>query len=88
MIVDRTVVNAFAFTGGNYLFFLLGNSGETDVDMVIEQLWCAEAENRDKRQLCLDYINQQNRVQQQSTAVFEDRSRGSARRDITIHGTL
>jgi len=38
MIVCGAVVSALAFTGGNHLFFLFGNNGEADVDMVIEQL--------------------------------------------------
>ena len=55
MMIGGAVVNALAFTGGNYLFSMLGRSGEAEKErkrhnMAIEAL-------QHKRQLRLDYLN-------------------------------
>ena len=60
MMIGGAVVNALAFTGGNYLFSLLGKSGDAEKerkrhDLAIEALQRAESEYRHKRQQRLDY---------------------------------
>ena len=70
MMIGGAVVNALAFTGGNYLFSMLGRSGEAEKErkrhnMAIEAL-------QHKRQLRLDYLNKQLRAEQHSVQVFED----------------
>ena len=77
MMIGGAVVNALAFTGGNYLFSMLGRSNEAEKerkrhDMAIEEHQRAESEYQHKRQLRLDYLNQQLRAEQHSTQVFED----------------
>ena len=65
MMIGGAVVNALAFTGGNYLFSMLGSkSGEAEKerkrhDLAIEQLQQAEFEYQHKRRLRLDYLNKQ-----------------------------
>ena len=78
MMVGGAVVNALAFTGGNYLFSLLGGkSAEAEKerkrhDLAVEVLQRAEVKYQHKRQLRLDYFNQQLRAEQYSAQVFED----------------
>jgi len=77
MMIVGAVVNALSFTGGNYLFSLLGRSDEAQKerkrhDLAIEALQRAESEYQHKRQLRLDYLHQQLRAEQHSTQVFED----------------
>ena len=77
MMIGGAVLNALAFTGGNYLFSILGRSNEAEKerkrhDMAIEEHQRAESEYQHKRQLRLDYLNQQLRAEQHSTQVFED----------------
>ena len=77
MMIGGAVVNALAFTGGNYLFSMLGRSDEAEKerkrhDLAIEELQRAEREYQHKRQLRLDYLNQQLRAEQHSSQVFED----------------
>jgi len=67
MMIGGAVVNAIAFTGGNYLFSLLGRRDEAEKerkrhDLAIEALQRAESEYQHKRRLRLDYLNQQLRV--------------------------
>ena len=65
MMIGSAVVNALAFTGGNYLFSILGSkNGEAEKErkrhnLAIEQLQQAEFEYQHKRRLCLDYLNKQ-----------------------------
>jgi len=78
MMIGGAVVNALAFTGGNYLFFTLGSkSGEAEKerkrhDLALEALQRAQFEYQHKRRLRLDYLNQQLRAEQHSMQVFED----------------
>jgi len=77
MMIGDAVVNALAFTGGNYLFSLLGRSDEAEQerkrhDLAIEALQRAESEYQHKRRLRLEYLNQQLRAEQHSLQVFED----------------
>ena len=77
MMIGGAVVNALAITGGNYLFSMLGRSGEAEKerkrhDLAIEELQRTESEYRHKRQLRLDYLNQRLRAEQHSAQVFED----------------
>jgi len=65
MMVGGAVVNALAFTDGNYPFCLLGDkSAEAEKErkrhgLAIEELQRAQANYRHKRQLRLDYLNKQ-----------------------------
>jgi len=78
MMVGGAVVNALAFTGGNYLFSLLGDkSAEAEKerkrhDLAIEELQRAQVKYQHKRQLRLEYLNQRLQAQQHSAQVFED----------------
>ena len=77
MMIGGAVVNALAFAGGSYLFSMLGRSGEAEKerkrhDLAIEELQQAKSEYRHKRELRLDYLNQQLRAEQHSAQVFED----------------
>jgi len=78
MMIGGAVVNALAFIGGNYRFSMLGGkSGETEKerkrhDLAIRALQRTEIEYQHKRQLRLDYLNQQLRAEQHSMQVFED----------------
>ena len=76
-MIGGAVVNALAFTGGNYLFSMLGRSDEAVEerkrhDLAIEELQLAEREYQHKRQQRLDYLNQRLRAEQHSAQVFED----------------
>jgi len=61
MMVGGAVVNALAFTGGNYMFSLFGDkSAEAEKerkrhDLAIEELQRAQVKYQRKRQLRLDY---------------------------------
>lgn len=78
MMVGGAVVNALAFTGGNYLFSLLGDkSAEAEKerkrhDLAIEELQRAQVKNQHRRQLLLDYLSQQLQAKQHTAQVFED----------------
>jgi len=73
MTIGGAIVNAIAFTGGNYLFSFFGRSDEAEKEiMAIEALQRAESEYQHKRRLRLDYLNQQHRAEQHSLQVFED----------------
>ena len=76
MMIGGTVVNALAFTGGNYLFSMLGRSDEAEKErkrhyLAIEELQRAESEYRHKRELRLDYLNRELRAEQHSAQVFD-----------------
>jgi len=74
MMVGSAVVNALAFTGGNYLFSLLGDkiAKRKQHNLAIEELQRAQVKYQHKRQLRLDYLNQQLQAEQHSAQVFED----------------
>ena len=72
MMTGGTVVNALAFTGGNYLFSVLGSkSGEAEKERKRHDL-AIEFEYQHKRQLRLDYLNKQLRDEEHSMLVFKD----------------
>jgi len=69
MMVGGAVVNALAFSGGNYLFSMFGKSGEAEKerkrhDLAIEAIQRAESEYQHKRQLRLGYLNRQLQAEQ------------------------
>ena len=71
MMIGGAVVNALAFTGGNYLFSVLGRSGEAEKerkrhDLDIEKLQHAQSEYQHKRLLQLDCLNRELRAEQHS----------------------
>ena len=77
MMVGGAVVNALAFSGGNYLFSMFGKSNEAEKerkrhDLAIEALQRAESEYQHKRQLRLGYLNRQLQAEQHSMQVFDD----------------
>jgi len=77
MMIGGAIVNALAFTGGNYLFSFFGRSDQAEKerkrhDLAIEALQCAESEYQHKRWLRLDYLYQQLIAEQHSLQVFED----------------
>jgi len=77
MMMGGAVVNALAFTGGNYLFSMLGDkSAEAEKerkrhDLAIEELQRSHANYQHKRQLRRDYLNQQLQAEQHSAQVFD-----------------
>jgi len=78
IMVGDAVVNGLAFTGGNYLFSLVRDkSAEAEKerkrhDLAIEELQRAQVKYQHKRQLRLDYLNQQLQAEQHSAQVPED----------------
>ena len=70
MMIGGAVVNALAFTGGNYLFSMLGRSGEAEKERKRHDLAVEELQHR--RQLRLDYLNKRLRAEHHSAQVFED----------------
>jgi len=78
MMVGGAVVNALAFTRGNYLFSLLGGkNAEAEkerkrYDLDTEELQRAQVQYQHKRQLRLDYLNRRLQAEQHGAQVFED----------------
>ena len=70
------MVNALAFSGSNYLFFMLRSSGLNKErerhDQAIEQLQTAQAEWSRKRTERLDWISEDFRRQGHAVQTFRD----------------
>lgn len=75
MLVGGALMNAFAFSGSNYLFFMLRISG-LDEDRkrhkTIEKLQATQAEWSRKRTERLDWINEDLRRQRHAVQTFRD----------------
>ena len=77
MMVGGAVVNALAFTRGNYMFSLLcGKNAEAEkerkrYDLDTEELQRAQVQYQHKRQLRLDYLNRRLQAEQHGAQVFE-----------------
>ena len=75
-LIGGAVVNALAFTGGNYLFSLLAKQGADDErirhDKAIEQLQNAQADYSRKKQERLDYLNERLRAEIHAEKAYED----------------
>ena len=76
MLVGGALVNAFAFSGSNYLFSTLRSSGIDQErkrhDKAIEELQAAQAKWSQKRVERLDWINEEFRRQGHAVRTFQD----------------
>ena len=76
MLVGGALVNAFAFSGSNYLFTMLRSSGVDEErkrhDKAIEQLQAAQAAWSRKRTERLGFINEELRRQGHAVQTFQD----------------
>ena len=76
MLVGGALVNALAFSGSNYLFSMLHDSGTLEEQKrhneAVEQLQAAQAEWSKARTECLDWINEELRRQGHAVQTFND----------------
>jgi hypothetical protein len=76
ILVGGALVNAFAFSGSNYLFSMLHSSGVDEErkrhDKAVEQLQAAQANRSRKRTERLDWINEELRRQGHALHTFQD----------------
>ena len=76
MLLGGAIANAVAFTGSNYLFSKLRDSGVEDErrrhDAAIEQLQAAQAAWAKKRTQRLDFIHEQLRREGHAVQTFKD----------------
>ena len=76
ILVGGALVNAFAFSGSNYLFSMLRSSGVDEErkrhDKAVEQLQAAQANRSRKRTERLDWINEELRRQGHALHTFQD----------------
>ena len=76
MLVGGALVNALVFSGSNYLFTILRNSGVDEErkrhDKAVEQLQAAQASWSRKRTERLDFINEELRRQGHAVKTFRD----------------
>ena len=77
MMIGGAVVNAMAFTGGNFLFSKLGKTQDAEKererhDRAVEQLEAAQAAWSQKRMQRLDFINEQMQKEHHAEQTFDD----------------
>lgn len=76
LMVGGAIVNALAFTGGQYLFSKLGSEDahaeQKRHDLATEQLSAAQAAWSKQRTERLDYLNEVLRRQQHAVQTFQD----------------
>lgn len=75
MMVGGAVVNAFAFSGSNYLFSHMGKDSDEERkrhDKAMEQLEAAQAAWSKKRIERLDFINEQIKKEHHSEQTFDN----------------
>ena len=77
MMIGGAVVNALAFTGGNFLFSKLGKNQDAEKererhDKAVEQLEAAQAAWSQKRMQRLDFINEQIQKEHHAEQTFDD----------------
>ena len=76
MMVGGAIMNAFAFTGSNFLFSMLRDPGADEErkrhDQAIEQLQSAQAEWSRKRTERLDWIKEEMHRQGHAVEAFRD----------------
>ena len=77
MMVGGAIVNAVAFTGGNFLFSRLGRDNTAQIekerhDKAIEQLQAAQAAWSKKRTQRLDWINAEMQRERHAVETFQD----------------
>jgi hypothetical protein len=72
MLVGGALVNAVAFSGSNYLFSMLRDTGTLDEQKRHKQLQTAQADWSRQRTERLDWINEELRRQGHAMATFRD----------------
>ena len=77
MMIGGAVVNAFAFSGSNYLFSYIGKSGDAEKererhDKALEQLEEAQDAWSKKRTERLDFINEEIQKEHHAAQTFDD----------------
>ena len=75
MMVGGAIVNALAFTGGNYLFSHMGSHSDEERerhDKAVEQLEAAQVAWNKKRTERLDFINEQMQKEHHAEQTFDD----------------
>ena len=77
MMIGGAVVNALAFTEGNFLFSKLGKNQDAEKererhDRAVEQLEAAQAASNQKRMQRLDFINEQMQKEHHAEQTFDD----------------
>lgn len=75
MMVGGALVNALAFTGGNYLFSHMGSNSDEERerhDKAVEQLEAAQVAWNKKRTERLDFINEQMQKEHHAEQTFDD----------------
>ena len=84
-MVGGAILNAAAFTGGNYLAkYLSGDSGQAELDekkrhdKALEAYQAAYAKYKKDRMELLDWIAEQDRVKDQARHDFQDTDRALA----------
>ena len=75
MMVGGAIVNALAFTGGNYLFSKMGSHSDEETerhDKAVEELEAAQVAWNKKRTERLDFINEQMQKEHHAEKTFDD----------------
>ena len=75
MMIGGAVVNALAFSGGNYLFSHMGSNADEERkrhDKAMEQLEAAQAKWSKERTQRLDFINEQLQKEHHAEQEFSD----------------
>lgn len=75
LMLGGAVVNALAFTGGNYLFSSLGSNSDEERerhDKAMEDLQSAQAEWSKKRTERLDFITEQMQKEKHAVQTFDN----------------
>ena len=76
-IVGGAIVNAFAFSGSNYLFSRIGKSNDSDIererhDKALEELEAAKEKFSEDRTKRMDFLSEQSRKEQHSVEQSRD----------------
>lgn len=75
MMIGGAVVNAFAFSGSNYLFSKMGSKSDEERerhDKAMEELEAAQVTWNKKRTERLDFINEQMQKEHHAVKTFDD----------------
>jgi hypothetical protein len=77
MMIGTAVVNALAFTGGNYLFNTLGDRDNGEAERLrhnkaVEDLQIANENFNEKRMKTLDFVNRELQARRQAESDFND----------------
>ncbi|MEW8546889.1 MAG: hypothetical protein AB2693_25520 [Candidatus Thiodiazotropha sp.] len=89
MLVGDAIVNALAFSGSNYLFATLMDSGAEEErkrhDKAVEQLQAAQAEWPKRLTERLDYLNDELRRRNHAVKTFHDVDAAMEEFDLIFH---